>query len=1651
VAKSNVEMVLSAKDKASSSIKAVSDALGYFVDAQGKVIDKSQQTGSAMSQIGRQMSDLKDALKGLGSTTKAAATVKAARDELSRLEAEVSAAGTSLADYQTKTAALVAQQDALAQATKRAAESAAASNAAVNEQAKVVSGLNTALNKTKQDGQAHETAIASAQTRIEKWSARLDEAQKTLEAVKSGLSGTAAPTKAMAQELGWAESAVSKLTTQLAESETRLERAKTAMAGVAKPTASMAQELDRAGTAVAKTQKELATAQERLQNAQVAMANPAASPAVAQQVTKAQNEVAKLTQKLELAQKAHKEATAAASQNASALAKVSDEAKIAQATMESLKQVQAAQLAELKKQQAAQAAQLQLVKEARKSEVQAEKDGAKAIAAAERQRQALATMATELKQAGVDTQDLAVAEAKLKSELDQTAASIAKLTARQKVLNQLSKAKDTGSTAAFTLPVVDEANVNKALQDLNALGASAEVNEQHLRQLSGAIAAVKTELSGIRSASAAINSFRQQQESVAKARAEMAAYRTALKESSEALKATNAPAAEAVANHERLVGAAVLSRRNLEQERTALKQLEAALNAAGVDTKDLVAAQNLLSLRASFLNSQGRQLTSTYRAEASAIDRLARKTAELNTPTGQAAERSRKLAEALNLVADNSRKSMSTFQRLRGQILSIGAAYIGLYGAVEQFKKAYASTVKLQSVQNRVEFVNNGDLVQSKRDMELLRVTAKALGFDFENLADSYATFLGNAKGSALEGDPARGMFLNFSLGAKAMKLDSESIKGSLRAISQMISKGKITAEDFREQLAERFPAATARLAKALKDKGLIKAIEDLPDFMQNVGISTKALIPFLMDLGNETHDAAIKSADALDSWASRAKNVLDQMRREFMEGGPSEALKSAFRDLEQAMQDPAIQNGMRHLSELVASLIQGAMWLVRHIQLVGAVAKTVFWFGFSRYVIGLVRDLFTLIAKVRQFGDAWKAAISGVGAFGRGMALLGGPIGLTLTGLTLLTAALIGIKAYFNSAGVQAAEFAGKISDLTERINDLSAAEIAKASRDSAKATVDYEKQLSDKDKEIRELRRRQALVNEDQVFNVPDFSAPGGVRKVSAKGQYGDKDAINDQLIDAEAERAGLERTLKRIEALQRLLDQRKQGGTVDNRSPEQIEMDRLRKEYEKAMLEAANGSMTGTSGKDRAAAIAARLDDEMSKVKAKIDELNAQAITDIVQSVDAQLDAVEGQVAAKYEKLIRDLTKAGRTADVALVQELIKIETSATKAEVKAKAAAKAEKAVNDLFATRKDLIDALLIAEKQTGPEAEANAADLRDRLAEVNDQLRYAIEQAILLAEKTGNLKLANDMRAAQTDLPNAENRARLEAARKDIDRQMSLRNNLKQQLQYEQSSDAIGATGLVGVENLKKQIKELDDQLQPTIISARTLAESLGNKEAVAEYNLMLANLHEITPAMRMAAEAAEAFASGAANALVDMADQLGQVLVGAKSLSEGFKGAMQAFAQFAADFLRQIAMMILQAIVLKSLQSSNAFGGLFNAAVKHSGGMVESGPKRAMPSALYANALRYHTGGVVGLKPNEVPAVLQRGEEVLTKDDPRHRQNGGLGGESQPPQVSLKIVNTIDSGEFISQGLSTVIGEQAFLNFFRSRRSTINSMLGRK
>lgn len=64
----------------------------------------------------------------------------------------------------------------------------------------------------------------------------------------------------------------------------------------------------------------------------------------------------------------------------------------------------------------------------------------------------------------------------------------------------------------------------------------------------------------------------------------------------------------------------------------------------------------------------------------------------------------------------------------------------------------------------------------------------------------------------------------------------------------------------------------------------------------------------------------------------------------------------------------------------------------------------------------------------------------------------------------------------------------------------------------------------------------------------------------------------------------------------------------------------------------------------------------------------------------------------------------------------------------------------------------------------------------------------------------------------------------------------------------------------------------------------------------------------------------------------------------------------------------------------------------LFQTSVGHGGGIAgELAERRWVEPAIFAAAERYHAGG---LAADEVPAILRRGEEVLTGDDPRHRWN---------------------------------------------------------
>jgi len=155
--------------------------------------------------------------------------------------------------------------------------------------------------------------------------------------------------------------------------------------------------------------------------------------------------------------------------------------------------------------------------------------------------------------------------------------------------------------------------------------------------------------------------------------------------------------------------------------------------------------------------------------------------------------------------------------------------------------------------------------------------------------------------------------------------------------------------------------------------------------------------------------------------------------------------------------------------------------------------------------------------------------------------------------------------------------------------------------------------------------------------------------------------------------------------------------------------------------------------------------------------------------------------------------------------------------------------------------------------------------------------------------------------------------------------------------------------------------------------------------------------------AARAAAEVAETVWEMAADSLKDYATKaadvgkgIGDALVGAftsaeNAIGEFVKTGKLDFSSLVTSLLADMAKLSARRFILGPLANalSGALGGLGSifAPVLHAGGMVGgSAPQRMVPAMAFANAPRMHGGGWAGLKPDEVPAILQKGERVLNR-----------------------------------------------------------------
>lgn len=193
-------------------------------------------------------------------------------------------------------------------------------------------------------------------------------------------------------------------------------------------------------------------------------------------------------------------------------------------------------------------------------------------------------------------------------------------------------------------------------------------------------------------------------------------------------------------------------------------------------------------------------------------------------------------------------------------------------------------------------------------------------------------------------------------------------------------------------------------------------------------------------------------------------------------------------------------------------------------------------------------------------------------------------------------------------------------------------------------------------------------------------------------------------------------------------------------------------------------------------------------------------------------------------------------------------------------------------------------------------------------------------------------------------------------------------------------------------------------QLRELLLELRKLAATRGESNAIegllADLDQLQDRTSQLTTTMRAS------IGSGFGQLFADVAS-------GAKTAGDAFKTFLGNVVKSALNVIGQrLGEQLANSLLPKGGGGTDwlSKGINFVAGLFHDGGVVGSGGGSralsmsglALATAL-AGAPRYHSGGIsgMGLRSNEELAVLLKGEEVLTEDDPRHVRNGGrnLGG----------------------------------------------------
>ena len=314
----------------------------------------------------------------------------------------------------------------------------------------------------------------------------------------------------------------------------------------------------------------------------------------------------------------------------------------------------------------------------------------------------------------------------------------------------------------------------------------------------------------------------------------------------------------------------------------------------------------------------------------------------------------------------------SDLSRLRGLIAGVG---VGLLT-----REVLRTGLAAESLSARFRTAT-GSVEAGEAAMQSARETAERFGLDLIAVERGLSGLLAASRDTAIE-DQASAIFEGVATAA-ALQLPAEQVQGALTVIEQIMSKGKVQAEELRGQLGERIPGAFQIAARAMN-----VTTSELSDMLQAGEVLSEDFLPrFARQLREEFGEGARAAAEGATADFNRFRNAFVDAQREFAASGFLEGVTDGMLAISETLRDPGTQAGLRAFGQVLGD---GLSFGAENAGDLGQAITALIAMRFASNLIG--------------WGRAARSTASGIGVLRAGVAALGGPVGI---GLGLLTAGL--------------------------------------------------------------------------------------------------------------------------------------------------------------------------------------------------------------------------------------------------------------------------------------------------------------------------------------------------------------------------------------------------------------------------------------------------------------------------------------------------------------------------------------------------------------------------------------------------------------------------------------------------------------------